>query len=247
MLAKCPNCGAEFEPSTDNIFLVCKFCSASIYIFQGRGGISYVSKPQVPIENTELIIRDFFTKNEYTGKIKIDKKEAILFPFYKIDDSGKLIPATFNQHNASLSNFVCRGGELSFFKDDENYKYRLLEPDLEPDNSQTKSINIVYYPLIFVDYEYSDERYSLIIDGLSQDVIAEILPLKRNTFIEKVYMYLFIITSFLLFIEIYSFDSVAIGLGLNIITLIIIWFVFPLLFNLIEDIYVSEDKDNKMP
>jgi DNA-directed RNA polymerase subunit RPC12/RpoP len=244
MLAKCPNCGVEFEPEGEGIFFICKYCNASIFILPQYGGLRYLLKPVADIKDVEGIIKDFFIKNEYTGELKLRDKEAVLFPFYKTVDSNRLIPAAISKYNPIISHLIYKGGDLVFFKSEENTGYRVINPEVEPEGVGKNRVNIIYYPLIFVDYEYSGEEYSLIVDAFSREVITEILPIKRDTFREKVYMFLFIITSFVLFIEFYAFESVAIGLFLNTVTLIILWLTFPSILKLIEDINVSEDEDH---
>ncbi|MGB9600819.1 MAG: hypothetical protein ACPL7I_09720, partial [Myxococcota bacterium] len=99
---------------------------------------------------------------------------------------------------------------------------------------------------IVVIYSYLNNEYRLIIDGFSGEVITDILPIIKDTAREKAYIYIFIITAFLLFIEIVAFESILVGFILNIITIAIIWTIFPSVFKLIEDIYVTKDEDSKM-
>ncbi len=247
MIAKCPNCGSQFEPETDSIFINCKFCNASIFVTSTQTGNRYILKPTISPDKAELLIAEYLKKNEYTGEVKILGKEAVFYPFYRENQKIELLPAIHDSNYPILSEFKFKGGELTFITDDQKSNYKLLEPEIEFKLGKEKQLNLILYPLILIKYSYLSAEYSLVIDAFSQEVFADILPVKRDTLREKIYMYLFIITSFVLFLEFYSFESVLIGIILNIATISIIWFLFPSIYHLIEDTYVSQDQNSKMP
>lgn len=246
MIARCPNCGSEFEAETDNILITCKYCNASIFVTANRSGIRYLLKPTINPGRAEMSLREYLLKNDYTGEAKILERQSIFYPFYKRGDDTTLVPAINDSYHNLLSGYKYKGGELIFIREGMNNDYKLLEPELDIQSQNNEQMSLIFYPLIIIRYSYLSGEYRLIIDGFSQEIIPDILPIKKDTLKEKFYIYLFIITSFLLFIEFYAFESVLIGIMLNIVTIIIIWFVFPGVLHLIEDIYVFEDKGNKM-
>lgn len=246
MLARCANCGAEFTPETDDIFVECKYCKASIFIFSGGSGLRYYINPTIEADKAELIIKNQFLKKGYTGEIKIISKEALLYPFYKRENQTSLTPAREDSNYHLLTQLHFKGGEIKFFNENKIKGYLPIDPDLEPNTAKEDKINLIYYPLIFVTYRYLDNDYKLVIDGFSEEIITEVLPIVKDILREKAYIYIFIITAFLLFIEFIAFESIFIGFILNILTIVIIWAIFPTIFKMIEDIYVSQDKDNKM-
>ncbi|MCX7944156.1 MAG: hypothetical protein N2746_06570 [Deltaproteobacteria bacterium] len=246
MLAKCSHCGGEITTEIDNVFVTCNYCKASVFVFSKSSGLRYILKPILSENKTDLVIKNFFLKKGYSGEIKILTKEAVLYPFYRINNKNELVPAREDSNFGILSQIKFKGGELIFFDDKKNLGYKIVEPEVEPNELTGKNANLIYYPLIFVEYSYLGEEYKLVIDGFSEEVYSEIMPIQKDNIRERVYIYIFIIIAFLLFIEFISFDSLIIGFILGIITLLIIWFFFPTIFRLIEDIYVSEDKDNKM-
>ncbi len=244
MLARCTNCGAEIQIETEGIFATCSHCKATLFVFSKGYGLRYILRPIIDQKRIEPIIKNFFLKKGYTGTINILSKEAIFFPFYRGENTNDLTPAIYSPDHNLLSKFIFKGGELIFFDEAKITGYRILEPEIEPKILQDNKINLIYYPLIYITYKYIDKEYSLIIDGFSEEIITDILPIQRDTIREKAYIYIFIITSFLLFIEFFAFESILVGLVLSVATIIIIWFIFPFVFRLIEDIYVSEDKNS---
>lgn len=246
MLAKCSHCGGEIHTETDEVFISCSYCKATVFVFSKNSGLRYILKSNIDNQKTELIIKNFFLKNGYSGEISITEKDFVLFPFFKIAKQATLIPSVEGTYHNLLSSFEFKGGELIFFDELKTQGFRVLEPELEPEDINEKEVNLIYYPLVFVSYKYLENEYRLIIDGVTEEVLTDILPIKRDSFREKTYIYLFIITSFLLFVEFIAFQSFAISLILSIVTLLIIWFIFPYVFKLIEDINVSENQNSKM-
>lgn len=246
MIARCSNCGAEIYAETEGIFAICKFCNASMFIYSQSSGLRYILRPSISKDSIDLIIKDFLIKNDYTGEIKIIEKDAVLFPFYREENSPRLKPAVNDSSLNLLSEIKFDGGELLFFDENKTWAYRVIEPEVEPVQVENKRIDLIYYPLIFITYEYNKNHYRLIINSFSQEVLADVLPIKRDRSKERAYIYIFIITSLILFLEFFAFESFLISFIISIITLSILWFIFPQLMRLIEDLYVSEGKENKM-
>ncbi len=246
MLARCSHCGGEIRTETDDVFITCEYCRASVFIFPLSSGLRYILRPVADSQKAELIIKNFFLKKGYTGEIHIAEKDAVLFPFYREENQNQLIPAIKDSNFNLISGLRFKGGELVFYDEAKTGDYRILEPEIEPDEIKDRKVNLIYYPLIFVTYKYLGQEYRLLIDGFSEEIYADILPVQRDTVREKAYIYVFIITAFLLFIEFFAFESFLVSFILAISTLLVIWFFFPSIFRLIEDIYVSEDQNSKM-
>jgi hypothetical protein len=197
-LLKCTQCGGQLNPEEGQRFLVCPFCSTSVYIDPSKVVFHWYLKANLAEEATKSILLRWMSGKE-TAK-NLEEQAHIFdvsfqyFPlwYFKTLRQGQEIiylqPAAATA-TTELKHLSLPGGDFEPFNNSLTPEAHTPSVPLqtaldwvrrESPNLQFLEIALVHVPIYSFKYDYKDQVYTALVEASTGRVLANIYPPRKR-------------------------------------------------------------------
>lgn len=194
----CPQCGGELHPDEGQIFIICPYCGATVFVDKSRTVFHWVLTPTLNAEQAEAALRRWMSGSETVKdldqKSQITGRSFRYFPLWyfrwKRDGQERidLEPAAATSVT-ELAHLKLLAGDLR--------PYALsLAGDSEPPSvpleagmdwfrqshpgAVVEEMALVHVPIYEFKYLYRGETYTAVVDAATGSVLANVYPAKAE-------------------------------------------------------------------
>lgn len=194
----CRQCSAPLPVEQGSQYVKCEFCGATNVVEKGRTVFHYAVKVTVRRDAAEKALRRWMAGND---TIKgLDKKAQIketrfeYFPMWLVTIIQNERETMYLEPAAAISVSELKriripAGDLEPFQDAyaENAitatvpydaMFGWLKDEHHIEQGKIKGVSLVHLPIYFLKYTYEGEDYTVVVDGASGEVFANIYPSK---------------------------------------------------------------------
>ena len=251
----CTQCGGELHPDEGQVFLVCPFCGATVYLDKSRVVFHWFVAPTLDEKEARGALFRWMSGSQTVKDL--DKKSQVsgmvfrFFPIWYIrQQSGQkeevgLQPAAATSIS-ELARLNLPAGDL------QKYDSRLDSQSDAPTvplqaaldwsrqknpQGEVREISLVHVPIYIFKYQFGGKVFTAVVDGASGTVLANIFPAKAEVpyqLVGGVAAAVFLcLATFPVFGALSGGDSAAmtggmlcIGLGVVAVPLLMVWAVW---------------------
>jgi predicted RNA-binding Zn-ribbon protein involved in translation (DUF1610 family) len=197
----CSQCGGELHPDEGQIFLVCPYCGATVYVDKARVVFHWYLASTLDQEKAQAALMRWMAGNQTVKDL--DRKATVTgvyfeyFPmwyFKRRDPAGResilLTPAAATSVT-EINNLNLPAGDLRKYDGSIDAQARTPTVPLQAafgwlveDNIPQAEIveqSLVHVPLFTFKYIYRGNAYTAIVEGGTGEVFANIYPAKAET------------------------------------------------------------------
>lgn len=195
MEIKCSNCSASISLEREIDFIVCPFCSSTLYLSYNATFKYLYFTPVITEKHSHSILLETLERIaiEETSEIK---RKNIFFPFLQKGDFFQITPL-FNPHPSFFSSFDLPAQSPIFFSEKIrewgevlaiNEETLLLSKDLEE-----KNLSILYIPFYEYTVDKSENKLIFYVEATSGKILYSPLPSSiSKKQVKKVLSFIFI-------------------------------------------------------
>lgn len=196
----CTQCGGELHPDEGQIFLVCPYCSAAVYLDKSRVVFHWYVAPTLDEGKAQSALRRWMAGNQTVKDL--DKKSVIsesAFEYFPVwyfkgqqpDGREKILLAPAAPTSVSeITHIDLPAGDLRKYAADIDPQARSPNVPLETAQSwlegkgvQTESLleqALVHIPIYTFKYTYQGRSYAALVEAATGGVLANIYPAKSE-------------------------------------------------------------------
>ncbi len=194
----CTQCGGELHPDEGQVFLVCPFCGATVYLDKSRVVFHWYVAPTLKEEEARGALFRWMSGNQTVKDL--DKKSQVTgmvfryFPLWYIRwQSGAreevgLQPAAATSVS-ELTRLNLPAGDLRKYEGSLDAQsdsptvplqaaldwFRQRQPQ-----GDVREMSLVHVPIYIFKYQYGGKSFTAVVDGASGTVMANIFPAKSE-------------------------------------------------------------------
>jgi hypothetical protein len=196
---RCSQCGGELHPDEGRIFLICPYCSSSVYLDKSRVVFHWSLAPTLDEGKARAALMRWMAGNQTVKDL--DKKATIssvafeYFPMWYIrhrqpdgSETVSLTPAAATSIT-EIQRMNLPAGDLQ--KYDPSLDSQAHTPSVpleaalswlgEQENQQIQEQSLVHIPVYTFKYSYRNNLYTAVVEAATGSTFANIYPAKAET------------------------------------------------------------------
>ncbi len=216
MNAACPNCGSTGSLPENDIFFSCPTCNHAAYIDVDGLKPIFTFTPKLQPEDVEICLKQSFEKVGLTGAYEIVYVNPIYLPFWRTGRHSFLARASSGFHGEGLD--MPQSEAIPLDISTEREKFDLVDIETQPPGADKNSIFFV--PIFRINVSYQKRIYVFFVNAVNGNVYGDPIPFTSSQKAAKIFPY-FLAVFFLFLINSSVFESTALAMGLNFLTLFV--------------------------